>query len=218
MLWPWKFSEAKLAIKEKTNAREWAALYQCRPSPEKGNIFERDWWQWYASESELPKMHSKCFSLDAAFKDLDTSSYVVLQLWGIRGPDRYLLKQWRGHYDFPATLDLCRSAFADHPEVVTKLIEEKANGAALIAMLSDTFYGIVAVKPTDPKHVRALAVQDYVRAGNVHLPSYDHHAQTLVEEASSFPFGKNDDQVDCMVQVLLHFTYDAVSFLEDMVS
>lgn len=216
-LWPDKYSREKLAVTEKTNAREWAALYQCRPSPEKGNIFERDWWQWYRSESELPRMHSHCFSLDAAFKDLESGSYVVLQLWGIRGPDRYLLKQWRGHYDFPATLDMCRSAFEAHPDVTTKLIEEKANGAALIQTLSDTFSGIVPIKPKDPKHVRAIAVQDYVRAGNVYLPEYDHHAQTLVEEAAAFPYGKHDDQVDAMVQMLLHYTYNPVSFLQDMV-
>jgi len=217
-LWPGKFSAEKLSITQKMNAREWAALYQCRPSPERGNIFERDWWQWYRGESELPMLQSRCFSLDAAFKDLEGGSYVVLQLWGIRGPNRYMIKQWRGHYDFMATLDLCRTAFAEYPDVVTKLVEEKANGAALISALSDTFPGIVAVSPKDPKHVRAMAVQDYVRAGNVYLPEYDHQAQTLVEEAASFPYGKHDDQVDCMVQMLLHYTYNPVSYLEEMVS
>jgi predicted phage terminase large subunit-like protein len=216
-LWPGKFDRAKLAKIEAKSARTWNALYQCRPSPEQGNIFKRSWWKWYSSPDELPRFHAQCFTLDAAFKDLNTSSYVVLQLWGVRGPDRYLLKQWRGHYGFEATKAMCRTAFREHPKVITKLIEEKANGAALIESLGKQFPGIVAVKPKDPKHVRAYAVQGFVQGGNVYLPDFLPEGDTLVEEAAAFPFGKFDDQVDAMVQFLLHYQNNAVSFLHDMV-
>lgn len=217
-LWAAKFDESKLARIESKNEREWVALYQCRPSPDKGNIFNRDWWQWYDTPADLPRMQSNCFTLDAAFKDLETSSYVVLQLWGIAGPNRYLLRQWRGHKDFMATLDMCRDVFRDsrYKHVITKLIEEKANGAALISMLKGEFIGIVPISPKDPKHVRAMAVQDIPRAGNVFLPRHDPESHTLVEEATTFPYGKHDDQVDAMVQMLLHYTYNPVTFLEGM--
>lgn len=212
-LWADVFNAAWLKTKELTNAREWSALYQCRPSPEKGNIFERSWWQYYDTEAELLRFEAECFTLDAAFKDLESSSYVVLQRWGRRGPNRYLVQQWRGHKSFVQTLDMCRAVFKQHDGVVTKLIEEKANGAALISMLKEEFDGIVAISPKDPKHVRALAVADIVRAGNVFLPRHDPQTDGFVEEATVFPFGKFDDQVDAMTQMLQHWTYDAGAML-----
>jgi len=216
-LWPDKYGTRKLEVIRERNARDWASLYQCRPAPDKGSVFERPWWKWYDSPQALPEMQSRCFSIDASFKDLSTSSYCVMQLWGVVGPDRYLLKQWRRRLDFPALLDLCRSVFPLYPEVLTKLIEEKANGAALISMLKDTFPGIVPINPRDSKFVRALAVQDFVRGGNVYLPRFETWAHELVVEASAFPNGLHDDMVDAMVQMLLHYQYNPVTFLEAMV-
>lgn len=217
-LWPGKFDEAKLKRIKATNAREWAALYQCRPAPDKGTVFEREWWQWYDTPEAVPKMHAHCFSVDASFKDLESSSYCVLQLWGIQGADRYLLKQWRRRLEFPTLLDLCRSVFPLHPEAVTKLIEEKANGAALISMMRTEFPGLVPINPRDSKYIRAISVQDFVRAGNVYLPRYEPWAHELVDEAAAFPNGLHDDMVDCMVQMLLHYQYNPVSYLEDIAS
>lgn len=216
-LWPFKFSRAKLERIKKHNARNWAALYQCRPAPDKGSVFERDWWRWYDSPEALPKFQTRCFTIDASFKDLDTNSRCVIQLWGISGPDRYAIRQWHGHWDFPKLLDNCRRIFPVYPEVVTKLIEEKANGAALIAMLKREFPGLVPINPRDSKFVRALAVQDFVRGGNVFLPRYETWAHELVLEASAFPNGLHDDMVDAMVQMLLNYQYNPVTFLESMV-
>jgi predicted phage terminase large subunit-like protein len=54
---------------------------------------------------------------------------------------------------------------------VLKLVEDKANGPAVISMLGRTVPGIVPEEPQGGKEARAAAVSPLVEAGNVWLPS-----------------------------------------------
>ena len=65
---------------------------------------------------------------DMAFKDAKTSDYVVGQVHGARGGDRYLLAQTRDRIDFPSTLLAVRQMCGTWPAVSLKLLEDKANG------------------------------------------------------------------------------------------
>ena len=215
-LWPDKFNKEKLKKIETRDAHTWDSLYQCRPSKEEGNVFKAADFQYYESVSDLPRFDTKCFTVDAAFKDLVTSSYVVIQHWGLKGPDRYLLQQWRDRMDYPKTRELLRKIFLENSSTITKLIEEKANGAALIAELRKIVPGIVPVTPKDSKYLRALAAEGYVSGGNVFLPRFLSCSASLVAEAKAFPYGPHDDQVDAMVQMLLHYQYNAVAYLRKL--
>jgi phage terminase large subunit-like protein len=48
-------------------------------------------------------------SWDMAFKDKDTSDYVVGQVWGANGADRFLLDRVRARMDMPATKEAVRA-------------------------------------------------------------------------------------------------------------
>ena len=203
-----------LEVERKTSPSDWTSLWQCRPAAAKGNIFNRDHW---GSYTELPKgqiMYT--FSLDCAFKDGDSSSFVVLQLWAKHGPNHYLVDQWRDRLDYKKTKKLCRDKFREHPEAMTKIIEEKANGAAIINELRDEFSGLVAVNPKGSKAARAMSIQGIVEAGNVYLPEHANWLGEFMNETASFPHSPNDDQVDAMTQYLERSGNSGMSFLSGL--
>ena len=109
--------------------------------------------------------------------------------------------------DFVQTLQTFERLVEKHPDAPVKLVEEKANGAALISMLKRKIPGIVPVVPKESKSARAHAVAPYYEAKNVFYPHPsvcswigDHET-----EMTSFPFGRNDDRVDAETQAMNRF-------------
>jgi predicted phage terminase large subunit-like protein len=174
--------------------------------PSSGGIFKRTWWRFYR---EAPARFDEVIqSWDCTFKDLATSDYVVGQVWGRVGADAYLLDQVRGQMDLPATLVAVRALSAKWPNSYTKLIEDKANGPAVIASLRHELAGLIPVNPEGGKVARAHAVSPQVEAGNVHLPdpSIAPWIGGFLVEHDTFPLGVHDDQVDATTQALVRFT------------
>src|SRR6185295_13042139 len=93
------------------------------------------------------------------------------------------------------------------PRTLCKLIEDKANGSAVIQMLAHEIPGVLPVNPSGGKVARAAAVSPLIEAGNVYLPHPDYAAwvKDFIEECAAFPNGANDDQVDAMTQALLRW-------------
>lgn len=84
------------------------------------------------------------------------------------------------------------------------MIEDKANGPAIITTLRGEIGGIVPINPRGTKEARANAIAPDIEAGNVYLPrpSIAPWVNEYVEEWASFPNGQNDDQVDATTQAL----------------
>lgn len=206
-LWPERFTLENLLAKKKTvGSRDWEALYQGRPSPQSGNMFNRSWWREYphSPSEQIKSMDCVIFSWDCTFKDSVGTDYVVGQVWGKKNADFYIFDQVRGRMDFPATLYANRSLATKWPQATAKLVEDKANGSAVIATLRREISGMLPVEPCGGKIVRANAVSPFVEAGNVWLPSpkYAPWVHDFIEEAAAFPGGSYDDQVDAMTQAL----------------
>lgn len=185
-------------------SRAWNALFQGRPTSQEGNLIKREWWQYYDT---LPQMATKLISVDAAFKDKDDSDFVVIQVWGKSNADMYLIDQHKARMNLLATIKAIRLMIRKHPDAHLKLIEDKANGSAIISMLHHEIGGIVPVNPQGGKVSRVNAVSPYIESGNVYLPRKSTWVDGFIDEASSFPDGKHDDQVDCMSQALNRFIY-----------
>src|SRR5262249_5519283 len=143
-------------------------------------------------------------SWDLSFKDLATSDYVVGQVWGAVGADRFLLDQRRGVLDMPGTMAAIRDLSEKWPDAAAKLVEDRANGPAVIAALRHEIPGLIAVNPEGGKIARAAAVSPQIEAGNVYLPhpAIAPWVEAFVEECAGFPFAAHDDQVDAMTQAL----------------
>lgn len=204
-LWPARGFDQTWAemTKKAVGSSAWAALYQQRPSLEEGALLKRSWWRYW---DRMPDhFEQQLCSWDMSFKDTDGTDYVVGQVWGRTGADCYLLDQVRDRMDFPATVQAVRRMAEKWPDARPILVEDKANGSAVIATLRREIGGMVAVNPEGGKLARASAVAPYVEAGNVHLPIPSRYTWVadFVEETASFPVGAHDDQVDAMSQALL---------------
>jgi predicted phage terminase large subunit-like protein len=90
------------------------------------------------------------------------------------------------------------------PGAVAVLVEDKANGPAIIETLTKEIPGVIAVDPEGGKVARAYAIQPEQEAGNIHLPdpTIAPWVGEFVAECSSFPRGANDDEVDQMTQAI----------------
>ncbi|WP_435744929.1 phage terminase large subunit [Nocardioides sp. SYSU DS0663] len=194
-------------------SRVWNAMYQGRPAPVEGGILKRDWWQRYDQPLWLERPDGArivtnfdeiLMSWDMAFKDTDSSDFVVGQVWARRGVDAYLLEQVRGRWDFVETCAQFEQLAARWPQAVLKIVEDKANGPAVIASLRNRVGGIVPEEPQGSKEARARAVSPLVEAKNVWLPApaIAPWVGALIEECAGFPTATNDDQVDALSQGL----------------
>ena len=202
-LWPNRFPQHELKqIQLDLGSQLWNALYQQRPAPMEGDMLKRYWWKYY--DAPPAAFDEVVQSWDMTFKDAATSDFVVGQVWGRVGADKYLLDQVRDRLDFPATVQAVRRLTTKWPQASAVLIEDTANGPAVIATLRREIAGIIPVNPMGGKEARAAAVSPQIEAGNVYLPSPIRvgWVQDFVEECAAFPNGANDDQVDAMTQAL----------------
>lgn len=195
--------------------RAWAALYQGRPSPAEGSVFKRDRWERYDQPPWLETSDGVrgvrggrlIQSWDLAFKGTNTSDFVVGQVWWQKDvAEFWLLDQVRGRWTFSETCDQIIGLSARWPQATAKLVEDKANGPAVIDALKGRVTGLIPVNPQGGKEARASAVEPLVAAGNVHLPTarIAPWVSDLIEEAAAFPNATNDDQVDALTQALTH--------------
>ncbi|WP_235567879.1 phage terminase large subunit [Bacillus sp. Root131] len=202
-LWPERYG-LEFIQERKRYPSSFNSLYQGRPTAAEGNLLKRKWWQYYDT---LPKMVHIIMSIDATFKDEADSDFVCIQVWGKNGADMYLIDNLKARMNFPTTLQAIRNMVRKYPKAHAKLVEDKANGPAIISMLKNEIGGMIPVNPQGGKVARVNAVSPYIESGNVYLPRYAPWTQDFVEECASFPQGKNDDQVDAMSQALNRFIY-----------
>lgn len=174
-------------------------MYMQRPMPLDGDLFKRDWWQYYRA---LPaRFDAIIISVDAAFKDTNDSDFVVVQVWGVCGAQYYLLDQVRDRMGITATENTIRDLEAKwRPHAI--LVEDKANGPAIVERLGREIPGVIAVNPEGGKVARATAVSPLVEAKNIFLPEGEPWIADFVAEFAAFPSGTHDDQVDAMSQAL----------------
>lgn len=203
LMFPERFSlEVLAAEKIALGSYGYAGQHQQLPAPADGGHFKRSWWQYYKVPPEDFDIIIQ--SWDCAFKETKISDYVVGQVWGKKGGQFYLLDQVRDRMDINATINAIRALSAKYPNSTAKLIEDKANGSAIISLLNREISGLIAIEPQGGKIVRAVACSPLIEAGNVFLPypSIASWINDYVEEFSIFPNGSNDDQVDSSSQSL----------------
>lgn len=188
-------------IHRQVGERAWLALYQQRPTSPGGSIWKREWFRRW--ESLPPTWDDMIQSWDLTFGgEGESASYVVGQVWGKSGADLYLLDQVRGRWDFPGQLAQIRKLTARWPEATAVVVEDKANGRAVIDVLSREIQGVVPFSPHGSKEVRASSVSPMIEAGNVWVPTHAQWADAYLDECSVFPSGQHDDQVDATSQAL----------------
>lgn len=202
------------AEKRRLGSLGFAGQHQQRPSAADGTLFKRSWWKrWHRAGDFVPegvesrllpdRFDEQFLSVDAAFKETSSSDYVAIGAWGRLGPDKFLLDQVRERLSFTETVKAILDLVAKYPLARSKLIEDKANGSAVIDVLRKKVPGIIAVNPEGGKEARAAAISPEVEAGNVFVPLQAQWVADYLEEHAAFPNGAHDDQVDQTSQALL---------------
>jgi predicted phage terminase large subunit-like protein len=191
----------------------WSAIYQQSTKPLGGNVFKEEFVQYYLPKDLPPVFDTTILSIDATFKDTDGTDFVAMQVWGKKGARSYLRYQWLKRMGFTETCQAVIDIRNRFPEIRTILIEDKANGPAIIDFLKGQIPGIEAVEPDGSKLARAYAVTWVWEARNIFLP-HEGIASTVfqpaatstlkhfISELTHFPAAAHDDQVDALSQAL----------------
>jgi len=136
----------------------------------------------------------------------------VVQCWA-RGPEGfYLIDQTRGHKNFGNTKRAIMEMWQKWPNVTKVLVEDKANGPAVVSDMVKQIPGIVAKNPLGSKESRVHAVTSLMESGHVWVPTRNLRpwADDYIDELCAFPNGIHDDQVDATSQYLLNLREGAL--------
>lgn len=209
--------------KKELGSTGFAGQFQQRPASASGGMFRYSWWKFWRytthSPGSLPrdkhynqeparilpdKFHQIIGSVDAAFKGKEESDYVVATVWGVVGQDWYLIDMVRAKMEFEDTCKVLKNLSQKHSKCRRWLVEDKANGPAIVNTLRATIPGIMALSPEGGKEARASAIQPAVEAGQVFLPDGVEWVGAFIEEFALFPNAKHDDQVDSTSQAMVY--------------
>ena len=195
--------------------RAWTALYQCSPRQEEGNIVQRNWFKYYDPDEELV-FGTEMISVDASFKGDDTSDFVSIQVWGKRAQDYYLRYCLNKRLNFPDTVEAIKTIYRLFPRARTVLIEEAANGPAIIQTLQREMF-IIPVTPLGGKISRVNAISPAIESGHVFLPdpAKAPWVTDYIDQWVAFPNAKNDDMVDATSQALARMIYSSGEVWEE---
>lgn len=184
----------------------WAAMYMCNPRIEGGNIVKRDWFRKYDPRS-IENWGTTVISVDASFKGNVGNDFVAITVWSKLGANYYLRHCSNKNLDFPETLTELRVIRALYPEAFTVLIEDKANGSAIISTLRSEMPGIIGVNPKGGKEARVNAVSGVIESGHVYVPEDAPWLDEYLDQWAGFPAVPHDDMVDSSTQALSHMLF-----------
>jgi predicted phage terminase large subunit-like protein len=186
-----------------------AGQYQQRPAPIEGNLIKRNEVRYYGGidprtgqpDEKLPETFDrKILSVDAAFKDLATSDYVAIGVIGIKGRKRFLLNVVNQHLDAAATEAEIRRQRDVHRPINAVLVEDRANGPAVIQRLKVNIPGVIEINPLGGKTARMFAVAPEWQAGDWYVDRNAAWAGPFVDQITMFPSAAHDDMCDMMSQ------------------
>lgn len=224
--WLTEFKDGYLRDPNGGGQRAWLALYQGRPSAQEGNMLKRHWWNyWKPKDVNLPPVtlkmpdgtliHKEAIELpdnfdlmlqswDMTFKDSDGTDFVAGGIWAANYARIFFLDCLYERLDFVKTIEAVLAMTQKWPKAITKLIEDKANGPAVISMLRQKVPGLIPIQPEGSKTSRASAVSPLIEAGDVYIPHpmIAPWVNKFVDQCASFPNAANDDYVDQMSQAL----------------
>lgn len=215
-------------LRAKIRPDRFASQDQQRPNPPGGTVWKRVWWRyWMPKGAALPDVairlddgryqyikpievpdafDEKLQSWDMAFKDTAGSSFVAGQVWGRTAARFFMLDFFCERVDFPQTLAALLAMSRRHPDALAKLVEDKANGPAVMAMLRGKVAGLIPIGAQGSKEARANAVAPAMEAGDVYLPHPMLYlwVDRFLTIADGFPKAKPDDPIDAASQALTY--------------
>lgn len=218
LMFPERFSEEQVSELEATlGSYGSAGQLQQRPTPRGGGIFKDEWWGYY---SVCPKLEWRAVFADTAQKTKEENDYSVFECWGRTTTGQaVLLDLVRGKWEAPELLVQARAFWAKHmaqnysehwlkvgnggrSPLRAMKVEDKVSGTGLIQTLRREGVPVHPVQRGNDKVTRAYDAAPFIEAGQVLLPQDAPFLSDFLSEASSFPAGANDDQLDPMMDAI----------------
>lgn len=200
-LWPEWFGPEHWAQFER-KPRTWASLFQQRPAPEEGDLFQADWLRPYENAPERGTM--RVYGGSDYAVTADGGDYTVHVVVGIDHEGRlWLLDLWRGQ----TASDVWVEAFCD---LVLKWrpvgwAEETGQIRAGIGPFLDrrqrerrAYVAREAFPTRGDKTIRAQSIRGRMALDGLYVPTNAPWFSAFRGELLSFPTGRHDDQVDAL--------------------
>jgi predicted phage terminase large subunit-like protein len=208
LLWPERLPKSFLDS-QRVGMGSWAfhGQYQQSPAPLDGGIIKRQWVRFYRQLPE--KFEFMVQSWDCTFSGGSDHDFVAGQVWA-RSGGKYFMLPYRTYerLDFGPTMAAIKSCHAKFPQAHAVLIEDKANGPAIISELQKEIAGVVAVNPEGGKIARAQATAPLWEAGSIELPDPQVFGISWMEDylhnLCAFPKAAHDDDMDSTSQALIY--------------
>jgi predicted phage terminase large subunit-like protein len=198
------------------------------PTPREGQLLKRNWWRFYdpailADAKRRPRCNAVVQTIDTPLKDKESNDFVAMQVWGVKGADRYLIDLRKGHMNYSqakrAAIEQAQYARRLYPRTAHYILIENAGyGVELIIDLKRVLTGVTKVSPTQDgdKIMRAEAASSDLESGNCWLPGIGGGADETLGPAKTasadvtdfinnlaiFPNGAHDDDVDAWSQCM----------------
>jgi predicted phage terminase large subunit-like protein len=218
-LWTKQADVKRLKAIRANDPRSFEALFQQHPSAEEGDLLKRKDMRNFYLRLPSGRCDKMIQSWDCAFKGDESHDYVVGQVWGVWGKNFYLIHEVRAHMTFTETIRAILLLSANYPEARIKLIEDKANGPAIIESAKKQVHGLVPFpekgKPLGSKESRVKSISHIWEGQNVYLPNplIASWIEDFISELASFPNGKRDDRVDSMSQAFIHLDQSNIDWI-----
>lgn len=199
LMFPDRFPEAQVRELEiSLGSYASAGQMQQRPAPIGGGILKDEWWQYYTA---MPQLSHRLIFADTAQKTGTQNDYSVFQCWGYtHNGQAILIDQIRSKWEAPELLVQARAFWAKHKDGPGPLramkVEDKSSGTGLIQTLKREGIPVIPIGRDRDKVTRAYDAAPSIETGNVLLPRQAAWLSDFLAEASVFPNGAHDDQLD----------------------
>ena len=204
---PERYDKGTLSgLKKSMGSVQYAGQFQQTPAPAEGVIFKREWLGNFYKPSSAPYQPSIIQSWDMAFTKSEGSAKVAGFVLGRQGSNIYVRDLVNEKMSFTESVAAVRTLSGKWPKARAKVVENKANGPAIVDLLKKEIPGMVEFNPKGSKEERAISVTPYFEAGNIWFPDPATHpwVHDLINDLLIFPKGTYKDTVDSLVQGILY--------------
>ncbi|MGN0489347.1 MAG: phage terminase large subunit [Ruminococcus sp.] len=198
--------EVLSSLKKSMGSLQYAGQFQQVPAPAEGVIFKREWLGSFYSDGAIPANAQTIQSWDMAFTKSAESAKVAGFVISRHKADVYIRDLINEKMSFTESVAAVKTLTGKWPKARAKVVENKANGPAIVDFLKKEIPGMVEFNPKGSKEERATSVTPYFEAGNVHFPDPLTHpwVHDLIKDLLMFPKGTFKDTTDALVQGILY--------------
>ena len=224
VLWPDRMDlEQAETLRVELGSLAFDAQQQQDPTPEGGHIIDVNWFTYYGFTPEELIKHFKendpetfnglsiVMSWDMTFKKSKDTDFVgcIVGLHDMKTDETYIIDYVKERMTFTETLSRVmgvRDRWDGIGIPITVIVEEKANGSAVLDVLSQRVAGFLPFDPgNQDKITRMKLVVPYVESKKIKLPELNKASwvASFVSDMARFPYIEHDDIPDAFSQLMV---------------